>query len=293
LECAIGYGDEIIGSGIARGAAARGRRIAFGDGEQVIWSQEAHEIYRGNPNVARPGASIGRDVEWVRHFPGERAYGLRSEDRMIYDPAFRARPGELFFSDEELKAAEAVGPADIVIEPAVKLSAENKWWPFSRYRALARRLARAGHPIVQFDHSGIGRDLLGLRRQVLPGARLLPTPTFRIAAAMLARARLYIGPEGGLHHAAAAAMRPAVVIFGGLTHPRTTGYDFHVNIFRGGEACGNHFRPCPHCRAALAGITVDEVHDAATLKLNEPERLIAPALADATANQAENAACRV
>ncbi|WP_411829488.1 glycosyltransferase family 9 protein [Paraburkholderia aspalathi] len=73
----------------------------------------------------------------------------------------------------------------------------------------------------------------------LPGVEFVPTATFRQACALLARARAYLGPEGGLHHACAALRVPAVVIFGGYVSPSVTGYHHHINLFSGsGLGCG-------------------------------------------------------
>jgi len=85
---------------------------------------------------------------------------------------------------------------------------------------------------------------------------------------MLARCSLYIGPEGGLHHGAAAVGTPAVVIFGGYIHPTTTGYAAHVNLFGADEACGNTTE-CQHCKLAMDAITVDQVYEAAKGILSE------------------------
>jgi len=77
--------------------------------------------------------------------------------------------------------------------------------------------------------------------------------------AVLANAALYVRPEGGLHHAAAAMRVRAVVIFGGFIHPLTTGYPEHANIFKGSRACGTIGRRCPHCADAMRRISVQEV----------------------------------
>jgi len=37
-----------------------------------------------------------------------------------------------------------------------------------------------------------------------------------------------------------------------------TGYDIHTNIGVGDEACGS-FKPCDHCKIAMASISVEEV----------------------------------
>jgi ADP-heptose:LPS heptosyltransferase len=106
---------------------------------------------------------------------------------------------------------------------------------------------------LQFDHGGAVK---------IAGAKLARTPTFRHAMAVLARASLYIGPEGGLHHAAAAVGIPAVVIFGGFIPPSVTGYATHINLTGGAAACGS-LKPCEHCKAYMDVISVADVMGAA------------------------------
>lgn len=130
--------------------------------------------------------------------------------------------------------------------PEHKSVAVNKRWPFERWQVVVAQLRQGGHEVVQFRAGG-GR--------VLSGVREIKTPTFRKALAVLQHARLFMGCEGGLHHGAAAVNIPAVVLFGGFIHPRTTGYDMHANIFTGGtEGCGR-FTECEHCKQAMLAIT--------------------------------------
>ena len=42
---------------------------------------------------------------------------------------------------------------------------------------------------------------------------------------------LFVGTEGGMHHAAAATNRDALVIFGGHISPKITGYENHKNLY--------------------------------------------------------------
>lgn len=141
---------------------------------------------------------------------------------------------------------------------ARKPGAINKDWPFERYQAVADALIKQGRKVLQFDY-GLGPMLNGVVR--------VPTRQFRDALAVLSYAGLYIGPEGGLHHGAAAVGIPAVVIFGGWVPPAVTGYASHINLTGGAtEWCGN-FAACAHCRQALDRISVDEVIDAAKIGL--------------------------
>ena len=253
----MGFGDALMASGLARGAAARGKRIAFGDGARIIWSAWEREILRLNPNVAPPGAEGAPDLEWIAHYKGHRLYNRPTPERWIWNYDFRPVPGEVFFDDQELSFGRACGGGYVVIEPDVPLKdvADNKRWHKARFVEVAARLLATGREVVQFSRDGSGSPLV-------PGVRIIVTPTFRHALAALSRAALYIGPEGGLHHGAAAMGVPAVVLFGGFIPPEVTGYAGHTNLFTGGTACGAR-RPCAHCREAMDAITPQMVVDAA------------------------------
>jgi hypothetical protein len=246
-----------MGSGLARGAAARGRRVAFGDGRRIIWGGHCREIYRNNPNVAPPGSEGAGDLEWISYHPGRRGYVKSGGGRFVFNPDFAAPRGEFFFdATEEAEAERAAEGArgfilvDAYIPP--KPQSQNKRW--HGWQAVADHLRRLELDVRQFrrpDGSGM-----------LAGVPGIETKSFRAAAAALARAGLYMGPEGGLHHAAAAVDLRAVVLFGGFISPLTTGYEGHVNFFTGGEACGS-LRPCGHCRKAMRAIAPEAVVEAA------------------------------
>lgn len=256
---AVGLGDNLMASGMARGAAARGKRIAFGDGHKIIWDTHSPTIFKGNPNIAAPGSERDRDLEWIAFHRGSRIYNHHDipGDRWVWNYEFNIVPGEVFFSKDEEKFAAAYGKGFVLIEPNVpaqKSVAANKQWGVERYDAVAASLLASGIDVRQFYY-GVGHRCQGVKT--------IWTPTFRSALSVLKNAALYIGPEGGLHHGAAAVGIPGVVLFGGFIPPEVTGYDTHTNL-TGGEkhACGS-LKPCPHCRAALDRIEVGEVVDAA------------------------------
>lgn len=254
-----------MASGMARGAAARGKRIAFGNGAQIIWDHNSEEIFRYNPNIAPPGAERDRDIEWVHFYRGCRIYNSHDQARRkwIWNYKFRPIPGEITFSTDELVFAEKYGSGFILIEPYVpfwKVGAINKQWPIPRYTELARSLSSKTCQLVQLIHS---------RTSHLPYTRPIRTTTFRMAMAVLSRAALYVGPEGGLHHAAAALGIPAVVIFGSWIPPQVTGYDQHTNLSYG-KPCGELAR-CHHCSDAMKQITVEMVLDAVRQELRKQE----------------------
>jgi ADP-heptose:LPS heptosyltransferase len=262
----MGYGDDLMASGMARGAAARGKRIAFGNGQRIIWGPWSPEIFQGNPNVAPPGSDNDPDLEWIPHYKGHRAYNRLDAAGWIWNMNFRPTPGEVFFDAHEQAFARSFRPGFIVIEPNAppKRLSPNKQWRVERFQDVATRLMADGHRVTQPVHSGSDFRI--------EGADLVATPGFRHALALISRAALYIGPEGGLHHGAAAVGVRAVVIFGGFVPTSVTGYPTHVNLAAGEPACGST-QPCDHCRQALDAITADTVYAAATSILREQASL--------------------
>jgi len=259
----VGYGDNLMATGMARGAAARGKRIAFGDGQAIKWDQHSAEVFRGNSNIAPAGSEGAQDIEWVDFYKGHRLYNQQDgARRWIWNMDFRPTPGELFFHKSEQVAAQRIEPGFVLIEPEVpawKSCSVNKDWGAARYQAVADDLKDRGLRLVQFKHPKSKTSLAGVSQ--------FPTLNFRDSLAVMQRAALYIGPEGGLHHGAAAVETPAVVIFGGFIPPAVTGYDTHTNLTGGAdEACGS-LRPCSHCRAALDAITPADVVSAALERL--------------------------
>ncbi len=255
----MGWGDELVASGLARGARERGERIAFGFDGQIRWSPQAREIFRGNPNVAPPGSEGDTDLRWIAHCSGARlnTSGIdRRAGRWRWLP-FRPVPGELFFSDEEIEYGKSFGDGFVVLEPRTKTVWANKQWPRHRYVDVANKLRGKGLRVVQF--SGESKPVDGC-------GKVIPTPTFRKALAVLSNAALYVGPEGGLHHGAAAVGTKAVVIFGGWPDPKSSGYDHHRNLAAPNAGCGT-IRLCNHCRIAMHKITSDQVYNAALEEL--------------------------
>jgi glycosyl transferase family 9 (putative heptosyltransferase) len=253
----VGLGDEIMAAGHAMAAHRDdpSRRVAICDtANRPRW----HELWEGNPVIATPDEVYrGENVQRIQNANGCRPYvqypfTVQGGARFT---SWRARdhPGRIYLTEAEQQTGQAfrrrIGRF-VVIEPALKASANpNKQWPVERYAAVVR--ARSDVTFVQLIHAG-STSLEG----VLP----LPTPSFRAACAYLAVADAYLGPEGGLHHAAAALGVRAVVIFGGYISPRTTGYVQHHNLADDGPGspCGR-WLPCGHCRQSMERITVEHV----------------------------------
>lgn len=278
----IGLGDNLLATGMAKGANARGKRIAFGDGQKIIWDHYSPQVFAGNPNIAAPGSETDSDLEWIAFYRGHRTYNKQQGRNWIWNYEFKAVPGEVYFTPEELKFGDKFGSGFIVIEPNVpywKTVAPNKQWPIDRYQKLARYLKKNGRDVRQFTQPNT--------RHTMACAVPIKTPSFRLAMAVLRKAALYIGPEGGLHHAAAALGIPAVVLFGGFIPPAVTGYSLHTNLTGGAEACGS-LSICSHCRRAMNNISVDEVHFSANRYLGADQT---PLGVDRVRSQTDSGVC--
>lgn len=228
-------------------------KVVVGDGEREVWQ----DIFAGNANITRLADVRPSDrVVWLENYFGRRPYldyALSGPDRQVFRP-YRAVPGDLFFSAAELAHAAGVlrelrdrGRPLVSIEPNVAFGS-NKDWGFARWQQVVDAV-RDRMTFVQPSYGG----------PLLAGVRAAPA-TFRGYSAILAGCDLHLGPEGGLHHAAAALRRPAVVVFGGRIHPRVTGYALHENLYHNapGSPCGM-VAPCAHCRRCLDSISVEEV----------------------------------
>jgi len=262
----MGYGDEIMATGLARGLRDKGKLAAFGDGKKIVWGPWSEEMFRNNPNIAHPSMAHQSNLIWIPHYKGARLYNVQSFDKTkwIWNYDFRAKPGEFFFDQWERLKIDALKKSYndfVVIEPNVpwqKTVAPNKDWGEQKYRQLCRRLRDQGISVVQFVHKNTRRRLDGVATQELKN--------FRDVIGALSLAKLYIGPEGGMHHASAAVGIDAVVLMGGFIPPLVVGYAGHANFTGGAKACGS-IQPCSHCVEAMSRISVDEVFEAAMAKL--------------------------
>jgi ADP-heptose:LPS heptosyltransferase len=237
----LGYGDQLLATGIAKRARLfrPGKKICIGDGTQV----ECGEVFENNPHISR---EIVPGCIWVHSHKGFRPYVENDKcttEKLAWKREFKAYPGELFLTAEE--KAKWTQTDFVYIEPNIKgWLGPNKDWGFDRWQEVVNRL-----PGIRWVQ-GPGRKLDGVEQ--------VQTASFRDACALLSRASLFVGTDGGLHHAAAALGKKAVVVWGGFTHPRNLGYDDHINLHSGVEPCGS-LKPCDHCKKAMDRITVEMV----------------------------------
>lgn len=253
----MGWGDEIMAAGEAQrvhDADPQKRKVAICDRNGVV---RTNPIWEGNPIIATPAdVAAGVHVQRIKNAASARPYlkSLSSAHGAVFtDWKASEHVGRIYLTKEERQAGELlramIGPY-VVVEPSAKpLGCVNKQWGRERYQAVVT--ACPDVVWLQMIYDGL---------PALQGARSVDTKTFRQACGILASARAYLGPEGGLHHAAAVLRIPAVVIFGGYISPKTTGYPWQVNIADDGPGspCGT-WRQCAHCRQVMDRIRPDYV----------------------------------
>lgn len=250
----MGYGDEIMAAGRAQALYRSGAApvLVVGNDGTPRWSEvweNLTEIVK--PPSVRKDCAILKDGPWCR--PYIATWGTWGNKPMATFSRWKARNYRATLrlsaaeNDRKRQIIEKHGPY-VVVEHRIKSSASpNKDWGRDKWQEVVDAL-RATAQVVQ-----VGLD----RRDILAGAAYEPTPRFRDTMAVIAGASLYVGMEGGFHHAAAGFNVPSVAIFGHFISEITTGYPDHANIGSGGH-CGR-WAPCPDCRRELDSIEPDDV----------------------------------
>lgn len=118
-------------------------------------------------------------------------------------------------------AAAPAGERFWAVGPGAKFP--GKRWPLERFEALALRLMGEGGPLEgarmlalgSGEEAGLCESLAErLRAQGLQATSLAGKLDLLAAAALLARAQLFVGNDSGLMHGAAAARAPTLGLFG-------------------------------------------------------------------------------
>jgi len=236
----------------------KGKVSILGVDGNARWS----DIWRENPFIASPDEERNGEARGsIRNGSNCRPYikyPFTAETGVNFT-SWRARdyPGTIYFSVDEYHIAKDYKKDlgnFVIIEPHIKKKGNpNKQWGWHNWKMLAFILQ--GLNLVQLGPAGT---------KTLPGVKLIETYSFRHACIILSAARVSILPEGGLHHAAAAIKKPAVVIFGGFVSPETTGYPEHKNIYSGdgNSPCGK-WKRCTHCEDAMDSILPIQIADIA------------------------------
>lgn len=274
----MGYGDSLMASAEVKYInKLTGKKVAIGDGINLKLKTPDLEIFHNNPKIVKTQKEADRNqnIHWIRNYSGFRPY--QDRDRMVKefyeiwpDKKFTMKvrdsrlpwrwsnwavadfgPGEIYFDkDEKQEALKFVRKDFVVIEPNIKNgTSPNKFWSIEKYQQVVNFLIDKNFEVIQFK--------VGAYR--LKNVREIYTSNFRLACALLEHAKLYVGNEGGLHHASAALNVPAVIYYGGYTLPSMTGYHGQRFLFReDGSPCGQRVE-CEHCREISKQITAEEM----------------------------------
>ena len=259
----MGVGDALmaIGEVIELKKKNPNAKFIIGDGNRSYWN----EVFDNNPYIIRGSEENNyNEVIWIKNYEGNRPYknygdGL-PKDKYNWKK-YKALKGEFYFAKEEIAVAERVITAIkknignrkiIFIEPHVKkrLGYENRDWGFHNWQKVVEELSSL-YTFLQITYA---------ERQPLKGSININGLNFRTSSAILSMCDLFLGPEGGMAHAAAATNRKAVVIWGGHISPDITGYDFHNNLYNKHplSPCGSK-NICMHCLEGLKKISTNEV----------------------------------
>ncbi len=256
----MGVGDALMATGEIRELRQIDPNLKFivGDGKRSYWN----EVFDNNPYIIR-GSEITnhKKVLWIKNYEGNRPYRNYGKDlpknNYNWKETFKPKKGEFFFSSQETKLANQIilnikkkidNKKLIFIEPHVKkrLGYQNRDWGFEKWQKIVDEL-REVYNFIQITYG---------ENKVIKGVINVHGLNFRVSSAILSKCDLFVGSEGGMHHAAAATNKQAVVIFGGHISPQITGYNFHKNLYSNIEKspCGAK-DICKHCELSMSLIT--------------------------------------
>ena len=176
-------------------------------------------------------------------------YGLKAQDYEC----------EMYFSPDEEETVNRLQESlnlvtdFIVIEPHSKSQwfGDLREWSFERWESVVQWLLDQNYPVVQISEGG---------QPVLEGAIDGTGLSFREAVLVIRRARLFLGQDGGLMHAANAVDVPSVIVWGGLTLPEFGGYGKHTVVCTRVDCapCGL-LGNCPYDKKCLTSIEPSDV----------------------------------
>ncbi len=271
----MGYGDDLLVTSFAEKIKKKypERQIVIGNAKK---KQAFHSIiYENNPNISNCNKlDLKKPIHIIDYHPGNRPYidyKKSSSTNYVWNENFKPSPGQIYFSKKEISdAKEIIEKSKIfwkknnnnnykkiifletsstkINDKQFSIKHRNKEWGLDNWLNLINNL-RKEYLIIQSVHN---------KTQNINGVFAPDNMDFRLACAVMDQCNLYVGPEGGFGHVAAALKKNAVLYFGGWISPRTIGYDFHENIYFNDKLspCGQYKNLCDHCEEARKKITV-------------------------------------
>ena len=273
----MGFGDDLMVTAMASRIKKNfpDRQIVIGN---VSKKQANHSfIYDNNPNIADcRKLNKNKTIHIINYHQGNRPYidyeKSKKYKKYIWNKNFRPEPGQIFFSEKEKDLAKNILKKSIefwkktnkknfkaiifletsstkIDDSQFAIKHKNKDWGINNWRELIKRI-KNDFLIIHSSHENT-KNIKNLYDTGIIN--------FREACAVLNICDLYLGPEGGFGHAAAALNKNAVIYFGGWISPKIIGYPFHENIYfqNSNSPCGEYKQICKHCEEARKKITVE------------------------------------
>jgi heptosyltransferase III len=159
---------------------------------------------------------------------------------------------------------QAIEERLIVLHPGA--GGRRKRWPAERFAVLADRFAAQGYAVEltsgPADEDAVAAVLGCVRNGQL---RVLAGRTLEDLAAILARARLFIGNDSGITHLAGLLGTPTLAIFGPFDPAYWAPLGPRVAVVDAGQDCTHRQDPRDGCRSCdlLPGVSIDLVWNTA------------------------------
>ncbi len=170
-----------------------------------------------------------------------------------FECKFGVRPQRVIFCAPTATAGRVLNGKHVVYAHSV-----NKEWPRSKWEEL---ISRQPHDIF------VSTGPADFSSQ-LPSGMFFIENDFRQACAVLSICDIFVGIEGGLHHAAAALQVPSVVFFGHWISPLVSGYGGQINLTwpqRRYLGCGS-LTPCSDCLNWMENLSPETVSNLISLQ---------------------------
>jgi len=162
---------------------------------------------------------------------------------------------ELFFTDEEVQATKELSQrldSDyVVIEPHSKaLYTVNRGYPFEKWQAVVNSLSK-DIQVVQ-----VGNPNVSVLKNVVD---MTGKTSFREAALLIGKAKLFLSSEGGLVHAATAVDTTSLVIITGYQSLEMVAYPQNINLYLAKHGpCGLKIA-CKECKKEVDNHDYNEI----------------------------------
>ncbi len=272
----MGYGDDLLITKFAANIKKQypERQIVIGNSKKKQVYHSA--IYDNNPNISDcRNLQLDQPVHIIDYHPGNRPYidyANSTNEHYVWNKKFKPTPGEIFFSEKEILDAKKIlkeaklfwdkfnkkkykkiifleSSSTKIDDKQFSIKHINKDWGYDNWSKLIDRL-KSDFLIIHSVHT---------KTKKIKGVFAPPNIDFRLACSIMNNCDIYVGPEGGFGHVAAALKKRAALYFGGWISPQVIGYDFHENIYYDDakSPCGKYKDICNHCSEARKKITVE------------------------------------